>query len=188
MSTLEVILIAASLSMDNMAVAAAVGCGGKNHNFAQIAKVAAVFALAGIICLITGWLGGVKLRNIIASWDHWAAFLILCYIGVKMLKEASAKFKKTPQCASAKMLTLKTVATLALATNIDVLAAGVSLALYEVSLIKVLAILAFCIIAATAAGFALGQKLGNKFGAAVELSGGTILIALGLKILIEGVL
>jgi putative Mn2+ efflux pump MntP len=187
MSTLEVILIALGLSMDNMAVAAAAGCGGKNHTFAQIAKIAAVFALAGIICMITGWLGGSELRNIISSWDHWAAFLILCYIGVKMLKEAFAKLKK-PQCARSEILTLKTIATLALATNIDVLAAGVSLALYKVSLIKVLAILSFCIIAATAAGFALGRKLGNKFGAAVELAGGIILIMLGLKILLESVL
>jgi putative Mn2+ efflux pump MntP len=105
-----------------------------------------------------------------------------------MLKEACAKLKKTPQCLNTKILTIKTIATLALATNIDVLAAGVSLALYEVSLIKVLAILAFCIIAATTAGFTLGQKLGNKFGSAVELFGGTILIALGFKILLEGVL
>ncbi|MDR0645765.1 MAG: manganese efflux pump [Elusimicrobiota bacterium] len=188
MNTLEIILISVSLSMDNMAVAAAIGSSDKKYTFAQIAKVAAAFAFAGIVCMIIGWICGVELRNIIASWDHWAAFLILCYIGVKMLKEASAKIKKIPQCVKTQALPLKTIITLALATNIDVFAAGVSLALYEVLLIKVLAVLTVFITSATAAGFSLGQKLGGKFGVAVEFIGGFILIALGNKILLESIL
>jgi putative Mn2+ efflux pump MntP len=188
MRTLEIFLLAVGLSMDNMAVAAAAGSDGKRHSFAQIAKVTMIFFFIGIILLITGWVGGVNLHNVIKSWDHWLAFLILCYIGVKMLKEASGKLKKHPQNKKSAVLTLKTILALALATNIDALAAGISLALYDVSLLKVLIILTLCIITATSAGFALGQKLGKKCGAAIEMLGGIILITLGLKILLESIL
>jgi putative Mn2+ efflux pump MntP len=85
-------------------------------------------------------------------------------------------------------LPLKTIIALALATNIDALMAGVSLALYEVSLIKVLAVLTVFIISATAAGVSLGQKLGGKFGVTVEFLGGFILIAPETKILLESIL
>lgn len=168
--------------MDNMAVAAASGCGPKKYTRYDILKVAGVFAFMGVICLTLGWLGGSTLQRFIENWDHWVALIILTYIGGKMVR---ASFR-TEACGTADMTSIKTLLALALATNIDVLAIGVSIALYEFSLLKVSLTLTVCIIAATAAGFGLGKKLGEKLGKRVEFIGGTLLIALAIKILIEG--
>lgn len=184
MSTLEVFFISLSLSIDNMAVATASGCSGKKHGILQIAKVAAAFALTGIICFIAGWFGGRNLETFIKDWDHWVAFALLGYIGFKMARQAFSK--EEDKCYD--ITKPSTLFTMALATNIDVLAVGVSLALYNVSLPLVLSILTLCIISATALGFTLGRKLSGKLGKKMELAGGLVLIVLSFKILIEGLI
>ena len=179
--------LAIGLSMDNMAVAAASACGGKNNApLRHVAKVALLFCCVGLVFLTTGFLGGVKLQKLISSWDHWLAFLLLFYIGAKMIKESFANEPEAKACEKYNMTNFKTLLLLALATNIDVLAAGISLAFYRVRLPQVLAILGVCIVTATSLGFTIGQKLGSYFGKRVEFLGGATLIVLSLKILISG--
>lgn len=172
----EIIFICAGLSMDNMAAAAAAGCNG--HTPAQAFKTAAVFAATGIICIILGWLGGSRLGHIIGGWGHFAASAILFFIGAKMLRESFLPAGQAPRAAISLPL-------LALATNIDVIAAGISLALYNVSLARVAVILAVFIAAATLLGFTIGRKLGAKFGRRAALAGGIILLILSIKIIIQ---
>ncbi len=182
MSIVDVIILSLSLSMDNMAVAAASGCGGKKCSLSHMFKVAAIFCLAALICLSAGWFGGNKLQNFIAGWDHWVAFALLVYIGVKMIKES----RSPDVCSTYDMTALKALLLMALATNIDVLAVGVSMAFYNVNLGLVLVILLPCVAAATLTGFKIGQKLGAMFGKRVEMAGGIALILISCKILIEG--
>lgn len=187
MSIVDIIFIAIGLSMDNMAVAAASACGGKNNApLKHIAKVALLFCCVGLVFLTTGFLGGTKLQKFISSWDHWLAFFLLFYIGAKMIKESFTNEPEAKACQKYDMTRFKTLLLLALATNIDVLAAGVSLAFYHVHLPQVLAILGLSVITATAIGFTIGQKLGSYFGKRVEFLGGATLIVLSLKILIGG--
>ncbi len=183
MSTLEVFFAALGLSMDNMAAAAASGCAGKSFNLLLAAKVAAIFSLTGMLCLAVGWFGGRELERFISRWDHWVAFILLAYIGLKMIRGAFSKEPVTCMLGDS-----KTLITMALATNIDVLVFGVSMALFTVSLLKVMLFLVACIVTATFLGFALGRRLGDKFGKKAGILGGAVLLLLGLKILIEGLL
>lgn len=187
MGIVDILFLAIGLSMDNMAVAAASACGDKNTVPPRhIAKVSLLFCCFGIVFLTIGFFGGVKLQKFIAGWDHWLAFFLLFYIGAKMIKESFANAPAAKACQKYNMTHFKTLFLLALATNIDVLAAGISLAFYNVSLPQVLVILGICIIMATCLGFTIGQKLGGYFGKRVEFLGGATLIILSFKILING--
>jgi len=182
MSAADIIIISLSLSMDNMAVAAASACGNKTGG-GHVFKTALIFCLTGIVFMTAGFFGGVTLRDFISSWDHWLAFALLIYIGVKMAVES---FHTEESCGKYDMTRVKTLIFLAVATNIDVLAAGVSMAFYRVNLIEVNAILAAFVFSFTVAGFLLGAKLGQRFGKKAELAGGIMLILLSLKIALNG--
>ena len=182
MKFLEILLICLSLSLDNFAVAASAGCGREDVNIKRIIKVCSGFVGAGVICLLFGFFGGKELGKIIGEYDHWAAFLILAYIGSKMILNI---FKKDAK-KSCPLTSFKTLMIMALATNIDVLAIGISLALYHVNIWLVLITLIACITAATLAGVYLGATLGAKLGKKAELCGGIVLLLISIKILIGG--
>ena len=178
----EILLICLSLSLDNFAVAASAGCDNKALTITRIFKVCFAFMGAGVICLLFGFFGGKGLGKIIGDYDHWAAFFILAYIGTKMVLNV---FKKSEE-EHCPLTSFKTVMIMALATNIDVLAIGISLALYQVNIWLVLITLCVCIITATLLGVRLGAILGKKLGKKAELCGGIVLILISIKILIQG--
>ncbi len=184
MGFLDILLISIGLSMDNMAVAAASACGSTDYSFKSSLKVAVSFCLTGLICLLLGWFGGTYLEKYISSWDHWVSFLILVYIGGKMV----LNFFKPSQVVCYDLLKTKTLIGLALATNIDVFAIGLTLAFYQTSLALVLAVLSVCIIVFTLLGFFMGKKMGSLFGKKAELIGGVILLIIAIKILIQGII
>ena len=185
MGFFDILLISVGLSMDNMAVAAASSCGSKSYSLKIIAKVAFTFCLTGLICLLLGFFGGTYLEKYISAWDHWVSFFILVYIGCKMV----LNFIKAEQVSlgTYNLLKTKTLIILALATNIDVFAIGLTLAFYQTSLPLVLAVLSICIVIFTLFGFFMGKKMGALFGKKAELIGGVILIVIAFKILLEGI-
>lgn len=185
MGFFDILLISVGLSMDNMAVAAASSCGSKNYPLKVSIKVALSFCLTGIICMLLGWFGGTYLEKYISAWDHWVSFFILIYIGGKMV----LNFIKAEQVSAStyNLLKTKTLIMLALATNIDVFAIGLTVAFYNPSLPLVLAVLSICIVIFTLFGFFMGRKMGAIFGKKAELIGGVILIVIAIKILLEGV-
>lgn len=186
MGFFDILLISVSLSMDNMAVAAASSCGSKNYPLKVSIKVALSFCLTGIICMLIGWFGGTYLEKYISAWDHWVSFFILIYIGGKMF----LNFFKTEEVNTCtyNLLKTKTLIMLALATNIDVFAIGLTLAFYQTSLPLVLAVLSICIVIFTMLGFFMGKKMGAIFGKKAELIGGVILMIIAIKILIQGII
>ena len=186
MNIFDILLISVGLSMDNMAVAIASSCGDKKDSYSKKYKVALTFCLTGIVCLLLGWYGGVHLEKYIQSWDHWVSFFILLYIGGKMVFNF-IKGEESPN-TSCDFSEIKTLFIMALATNIDVFAIGLTLSFYRVSLAFILFCLSFCIILFTLLGFSMGKKMGIIFGKRAELLGGIILIIIGLKILVQGVL
>ena len=186
MGILDILLICTSLSMDNMAVAIVHSCKGKQSPLGLNLKVALIFCLTGIACLLLGWYGGIHLEQYISFWDHWVSFFILFYIGGKMILNSLRQ--KEPFGCCDELIKTKVLFILALATNIDVFAIGLTLAFYKVSLILVMAILSVCILSFTLAGFFIGKKMGFLFGKKAELFGGFVLMAIGLKVLIQGLL
>lgn len=179
----EILLICLSLSLDNFAVSASAGCDGKDLPFTRILKIVFTFVGIGATCLLLGFYGGKGLGKIIGAYDHWAAFFILAYIGTKMVLSIFKKENTTRPCS---LISFKIIMIMALATNIDVLAVGISLALYKVNILLVLSTLCVCIATATAAGVLVGTMLGNKLGTKAEFLGGLVLLAISIKILLQG--
>ena len=149
--------------------------------------VIAFFGVFQAAYLFAGWFVGGKAANFILEWDHWVAFIILTYLGGKMLFEAIKKGDEEQQTSKRDFLCIKRLAVLATATSIDAIAVGASLAMLQISTAQI-AYTTFWTFAATAAasyiGLQGGSKLGHKAGKKAEIWGGVILIVIGMKILI----
>lgn len=143
--------------------------------------------------LFSGWYIGSKFAHIITAWDHWLAFLILLFIGGKMVYDFFCKKEDT--CLENSTVnnptdpfSTKKLVILSVATSIDAMAVGVSLAFINILYFKIcFATLLTALITATAAftGLTGGQKLGCYIGRKASLTGGIILILIGVKILFE---
>lgn len=189
MGFLELILIAVGLSMDAFAVSICKGLGMRKLNYKQALVIALFFGGFQAAMPLLGWLLGVQFQHYIVSVDHWIAFVLLAFIGGKMLFDAfRGGEQEADACGpdSAKTrLDLKELLLLAIATSIDALAVGITFAFLEVDIVPAV----LCIGAITFGLAFVGVVVGNKFGAKYEkpatILGGVVLILIGLKILLE---
>ena len=185
MGFVELLLLAVGLSMDAFAVSICKGLCMKKADLRAQAICGAWFGGFQALMPLIGFFLGTLFAEAIQSFDHWVAFLLLAFIGVNMLKEAFGK--KEDGCdANEADLSVKTMFVMAVATSIDALAVGISLAMAgDVNI--VLAVLLIGVITFVLSG--VGVKGGNVFGSRYEkkaqFCGGAILILLGLKILLE---
>ena len=186
MSIFEIILMAVALAMDAFAVAI---CKGLATNKVQIKHMVVVGAWFGIFQALMPFIGctlGAAFLSYIEAVDHWIAFVLLGCIGGNMIKEALSKEDEC-DCTDAS-LSFKVMLTMAVATSIDALAAGVGMSVDLDGMGQILfAVLSIGVI--TFILSALGVKIGNVFGSKykflAELSGGVVLVIMGLKILVE---
>lgn len=184
MNVLSSFIVALSLSMDTFAVTIASGCAcGRSLRFKHIFSVSACFVLAHVIMLSTGWFCGKELGRFIDKVDHWLAFLVLCFIGIKMVKEAFEK-KQEPQLCQ--LISFKTILVLAVATSLDALLVGVALSLTAAPYFLTLFSMMGCVFVTSYIGFYLGNFLGRRFGTWMEVLGGIALAAVGTKVLLSG--
>lgn len=190
MGFIELALIALGLSMDAFAVSICKGLGMRELNYRQALLVALFFGgFQGLMPLI-GWVLGVQFQQYIVSFDHWIAFLLLAFIGGKMVFDALRNDLDSSENACGpdfvtSSLDIKQLLLLAIATSIDALAIGITFAFLEVDIISAV----ICIGAITFCLAFIGVLVGNKFGAKYEkpatILGGIVLILIGLKILLE---
>ena len=180
MSTIELLLIAVGLAMDAFAVSICKGLSLKKMEWKKAILCGIYFGGFQALMPIIGYFLGSSFRGMIESIDHWVAFIVLSAIGISMIRGArsgDAEIKSGFEPA--------TMITLAVATSIDALAVGISLAFLKVDILR--AVLLIGVI--TFALSTLGVKVGNSFGAVfknkAELAGGLILILIGFKILLE---
>lgn len=184
--------IAVGLSMDAFAVALTNGAMTRDIRLKHALRIALCFGVFQAVMPIIGWLVGKVGEGIISQLDHWIAFILLGYIGGKMIYEA---VKKEPEddCHCREPIGFKMLITMAVATSIDALATGIILPsavgasttllmLLAVSLIGVITFV-ICL-----AGVFLGKKFGTIFSSKAELFGGAVLIVIGIKILLEHLL
>ena len=183
MGLTELFLIAVGLSMDAFAVAICKGLAMEKCTVKKAGIVGLYFGGFQALMPAIGYLLGVQFQDLITSFDHWVAFVLLGIIGGNMIKEAM----ESCECCEEQdaSLDFKTMVGLAVATSIDALAVGVTFAFLRVQIIP-----AVCFIGITTFIISFGGvKIGNVFGARykkrAELAGGVILILLGIKILIE---
>ena len=191
MTNIELLILAVSLTFDTFAVSVGGGISMPNMKLSKKAMVIAFFGVFQAAYLFAGWFVGGKAANFILEWDHWVAFIILTYLGGKMLFEAIKSGNEEQQTSKRDFLCIKRLAVLATATSIDAIAVGASLAMLQISTTQI-AYTTFYTFAATAAasyiGLQGGSKLGHKAGKKAEIWGGVILIVIGMKILIEHVI
>ena len=172
MDFLTLIGIAFALAMDAFAVALAAGLSLPELTGRHLFRFGFHFGLFQALMPVIGWLAGISVREQIESFDHWLAFALLSLVGGKMLWEAWHGDEDTPREGDpTKGLSL---VMLSIATSIDALAVGLSLAVLGVTLWTL-----------TICGMWLGRRLGRAWGPRVEIFGGLVLIAIGVKILLE---
>jgi putative Mn2+ efflux pump MntP len=179
-----VLLIAVSLAMDAFAVSMAHGMTIRNRRVVTGLAMAVSFGAFQAFMPVLGWLAGLSFIELISGFDHWLAFGLLALIGGKMIYSARTASKEEKETK----LTAPILLVLSVATSIDALAVGLSFSLLRVAItIPVIAIgvVAFLL---SFAGFSFGNKLGNFFKRKVQVIGGLVLIAIGIKILLEHLL
>lgn len=170
--------------MDAFAVSVAAGITIKDLRVKHALRVAFFFGSFQAIMPVLGWYaGGFFFRGLLENVAHWVAFALLAAIGVKMIVE-SGKLERIER----DYLSTNVLLVLSVATSIDALVVGVSLSLLGVPVIAPAAMIGVVTFAMSCAGVLVGEKLGHFFERRVEALGGAILIAIGAKILFEGML
>lgn len=180
---LQLLGIAVGLAMDAFAVAIIAGLTVANVTGRHVFRLSFHFGLFQFLMPILGWWAGRQVAAQIRAWDHWAAFALLSYVGGKMLWEAFRR-PEPSQPRSDPTRGLHLVA-LSLATSIDALAVGLSMALLGVSIWLPSAVIGLVCAALTAIGIGFGRLLGSRFGRGAEIVGGSILILIGVRILLS---
>ncbi|MBR3977496.1 MAG: manganese efflux pump [Bacteroidaceae bacterium] len=187
MTHIEVWLMALALAMDCFAVSMASGIIFKRFMPRQMLVMVLLFGLFQALNPLLGWLGTELFRDLIESIDHWIAFGILAFLGVRMIMDSFKEEEKK----SFNPRRMKVIVTLAVATSIDALAVGISFSCMGYSSLVPLLYPLAAIGAVSSLMTALGLWIGVRFGRAfaerlrAELWGGLVLIAIGVKVLME---
>ena len=179
---LSILLIAVSLSMDAFAVAVTNGIVVSGIRKKTLLLMALFFGGFQALMPVGGYFLGRAVSGYISEFDHWIAFLLLAFIGGRMFVEGLRGDGDEPR---ARVLTVPVLLLQAVATSIDALAVGVTMAFMDVNIWLSCGIIGGICFAATFAGGLLGKKVGPLLRKRAELAGGLVLIGIGAKILVE---
>ena len=181
MRLLEIVLIALGLAMDACAVAVGCGASGQARGARAGFRLAFHFGLFQFMMPVIGWLAGMRLERFVAPWDHWIAFALLAFVGGRMIR--AGLNPRSEHCAGDPSRGFNLVM-LAVATSLDALAIGLSLAMLRVSIWYPSVVIGVVTMGVSLAGFQFGSALGVRFGKRMEIAGGLVLCLIGLRILI----
>jgi len=183
MDIISIVLIAVGLAMDAFAVSITSGITIKSLRINNALKIAIFFGLFQAVMPIIGWLAGLSLKDYISAVDHWIAFGLLSFIGCKMVYESI-----TVQSSEKEInpLNVYVLLVLSVATSIDALAVGVSFAFLKVSIVTPVIIIGTVTFFLSYLGVYIGDRIGHFFENKIEIAGGLLLIGIGIKILVEG--
>ncbi len=187
MGLVELLLISVGLAMDAFAVAVCKGLNMRKINYRHALIIALFFGGFQALMPFIGWLVGTRFASYIDKYDHYVAFVLLAFIGVKMIIDALRGEEECKDCNDADKLDIKELLVLAVATSIDALAVGVTFALLpELNIVWSVAIIGVITFLISALGVVIGNRFGSKYQQKAELAGGIILVLIGVKFLLEG--
>jgi len=166
--------------MDSFAVSISNGLTIKNLDKKKILIIASSLAFFQAIMPFIGWFAGIKVEKYIKEFDHWIAFSLLLFIGVKMIIEAFSEDEDKKSELNFIRLIGQSIA-----TSIDALAVGISFAILKMEILMSVIIIGVVTFIFSILGLQLGNFFGKKFGKYVEIFGGVVLIGIGVKILLE---
>lgn len=181
MNIIDLFLLAAGEAMDASVVSMAKGTATRQLSFRHYMSVGLWFGGFQAAMTLIGYFVGAHFASFIAAYGYWVAFALLLFVGAEMIKNA---FSKDEAKADANY-SLIPMLLMAVATSIDALAVGVSFAFIEVDIWLAAIIIGVVTFVFSAAGLKIGNIFGNRYNRSAELVGGIILIALGIKILLE---
>lgn len=182
MSPLEVLFIAVGLAMDAFAVSLGAGAGPHAREARPVFRLAFHFGLFQFLMPVAGWFAGSRVVSLIANVDHWIAFGLLAFVGCRMvLSGLDSRREAAPDDPSRGW----TLVMLAVATSIDALAVGFTLAMLKVSIWLPAVVIGVVCAALSVLGVRLGRVLGSAFGKRMECAGGLVLVAIGVRILVQ---
>lgn len=179
----ELLLLAVGLSMDAFAVSLCKGLSVRKAGLKESVICGGWFGGFQALMPLLGFYLGTLFAEAIEAFDHWVAFGLLAIIGINMLKEA---FAKDCDCENNGDMSVKTMFVMAVATSIDALAVGISLAMAgSVNIFLAVALIGVTTFLLSGLGVKIGNLFGSRFEKKAQIAGGVILILLGSKILME---
>lgn len=181
MDFLDLFILAVGLSMDAFAVSLCKGITVRNMNLKKSIVIGLYFGFFQALMPLIGYLLTGIFSEQIKSFDHWIAFALLLFIGIKMLIEAFEKEKEEESCNYS--LGFLVMIPLAFATSVDALAAGITLSINKVDILLAITLIGVVTFLLCAIGAKVGFLFGKKFQKIAEILGGIVLILLGIKIL-----
>ena len=182
MGLITITIIAVGLAMDAFAVSIVSGSVYKQLKIKHAFRIAVFFGGFQAIMPLIGSLAGISLKGYVANYDHWMAFALLSAVGAKMIYES---FKITSAEENFNPENILVLLVLSVATSIDALAVGITLSFLRVSIATAVIIIGLVTFVLSYLGVLIGKRFGHFFESKIEAVGGFVLIALGLKILIQ---
>jgi manganese efflux pump family protein len=179
-----ILIIAIGLAMDCFTVSLCIGSSPAPKNPRSIFRVSFHFGLFQGGMALLGWLLGSTVVNLIARFDHWIAMALLGWVGGRMIMEGLSHKQDSPVLNCDDPSRGGTLVMLAVATSIDALGVGLSLALLQVDVLSVSLIIALVSLILSVVGLLGGDRLSQRFGKGVEVVGGMVLIFIGLRIVV----
>lgn len=177
------ILLAIGLSMDSLVIALTSGAVIGNHHTSSVLKIAGILGIMQMILTIAGWYIGSTFAHFIDKYDHWLAFSILVFLGVKVIVEALRGGDK--ESTPFNPLNTKIMLALAVVTSIDAIAVGLSLSLVNHPITIPAIIIGLTTFFVSAFGVIFGCRVGKRYNLKINIIGGIILILIGCSILAE---
>lgn len=185
MSIAELILLSLGLAMDAFSVSVCKGLSMKKIDYKGAAATALFFGVFQGIMPLIGYFLGSRFEKFISTYSHWIAFILLGFIGGKMILEV-IKGSDDEESILEYKLDIKELFILAVATSIDALAVGVIFAAQKTNLLVSVSVIGGITFAVCLIGVIIGNRFGSKYEKKAELAGGIVLILIGAKLLIDG--
>ena len=184
MSLSELFILAVGLSMDAFAVSVCKGLSMQKMNWRHALVIGLYFGGFQAGMPLIGYLLGMGFQSRIEAVDHWIAFLLLGFIGINMIRES----RDTDEEHVDPSIGFRTMVVLAVATSIDALAVGVTCAFLQVAILPAVCFIGVVTFFLSAVGVKIGNVFGTRYKSRAELTGGIILVLMGIKILVQHLL
>ena len=181
----SLLLLSVGLSMDVLSVAAATGFGMSRMTGRQMTRLATSFGAFHIFMPVLGWAAGTTFVGLISGYDHWAAFILLAFVGGRMLLEAA---RGGEEVDPARILQNSSLLLFSVAVSIDSVAVGLSFSLQKIEILAPSFVIGATAFAFTYLGIALGNRAGGWLGRWAQVVGGLILIGIGLRVILTHIM
>jgi putative Mn2+ efflux pump MntP len=183
MSPAAIVILAVGMSIDAFIASIGRGARLRGTRLVEALRTGLVFGAIETLTPVIGWTLGLAASRYVAAVDHWIAFLLLAFVGGRMIVHAMRAPSTEANAEAQPERGLATLLATAIGTSIDAMAVGVSLAFLEVNIVVVAAAIGLATFLMSTGGMLMGRLVGARFGAYAEIAGGLALIGLGLSIL-----